>query len=387
MSKLTDIFKFSKRLAASVLKGEVSSTVKDTNLLSEKHKAYLESKLNDPEYLAKENELLESINQTEGWTAIEKKIVNPVKKRHIWKYAVAASILMLVTLPFVLTNKNTALPDEQTVTSEIKSGTDKATLTLETGEEILLAKGTTFKTSFAESNGEELVYTDPEDVTSTKELVYNYLTIPRGGEFFLKLDDGTKVWLNSESKLKYPINFIKDQPRQVELVYGEAYFEVSPSTLHNGTKFKVTTGNQEIEVLGTEFNVKAYADEKAILTTLVNGKIAWSADNKQHHLSPSEQLVFNKESTEFNLKKVNIYNETSWKNNIFSFKEKPLAEIAVVLSRWYDVDFRFQNEALKSVKFNGVLSKSQSLDNLLKTIINTKIITAYEINDKQILLK
>ena len=140
------------------------------------------------------------------------------------------------------------------VNSTIQPGTDKATLTLGDGTQIILEKGESFQTGNVNSNGEEIVY--EAEKTNKKEVAYNYLTIPRGGQFFVKLSDGTQVWLNSESQLKYPVIFNEGETRKVELVYGEAYFDVSPSSEHEGSKFKVFNQSQEIEVLGTEFNVR-----------------------------------------------------------------------------------------------------------------------------------
>ena len=106
------------------------------------------------------------------------------------------------------------------------------------------------------------------------------------------MSDGTQVWLNSESQLKYPVNFIKGQTRQVELVYGEAYFDVSPSVEHNGAKFKVFNQSQEVEVLGTEFNVKAYKDETNIYTTLVEGRVVIDNGALKQSLLPKSTVKF-----------------------------------------------------------------------------------------------
>ena len=151
-------------------------------------------------------------------------------------------------------------------------------MTLADGSKIALEKGTPVQTQNANSNGEELIY---ESSKNTSRLVYNYLTIPRGGQFVIKLSDGTKVWLNSASQLKFPVAFIEGESREVELVYGEAYFEVSPSTAHKGAHFQVYNKKQKVEVVGTEFNIKAYKDESNIYTTLVNGKVNVETGNKK----------------------------------------------------------------------------------------------------------
>ena len=178
----------------------------------------------------------------------------PFYKTNWFTYGVAASLVLLVftTIFYKLNPPLTTSIQE----NQIEIGSSKATLTLGSGEEIFLAGEKDFLLNSAKSNGKELIY--KKTAASSTQLSYNTLTIPRGGQFYVELADGTKVWLNSDSQLKYPESFAVGEPRTVELVYGEAFFEVSPSSAHNGTRFKVNTTNQEVEVLGTEFNVKAY---------------------------------------------------------------------------------------------------------------------------------
>ncbi|GAA3575762.1 FecR family protein [Snuella lapsa] len=293
------------------------------------------------------------------------------------------SIYVFKNVLFKSLDKDTTTP--VIVTNIIQPGTDKATLTLEDGSVVDLEKGVSFITANANSNGEEIVYRI--DDKKTKELIYNYLTIPRGGQFYVVLSDGTKVWLNSESKLKYPVSFIEGETRKVELVYGEAYFEVSPSTEHKGTKFKVFNQSQEIEVLGTEFNIKAYRDETSIYTTLVEGRVTVNYENRKQNLMPNQQSSLDVNTKNFLVKEVDVYNEISWKEGVFSFERKPLNEIMRVLSRWYDVDIIFDSKSLEEVKFFGVLGKDQKIEEILETIKNFKIIEVYEIKGKTIILK
>ncbi|WP_242158560.1 FecR family protein [Aestuariivivens sediminis] len=311
----------------------------------------------------------------------------PVRK--LFRYIAAASVLLFVVLTVVLNHKGSL--DQQTespviVNTKIVPGTNKATLTLEDGSQVPLEKGASFQTSNASSNGEQIVYWRKRINTITKEIEYNYLTIPRGGQFYVVLSDGTKVWLNSESQLKYPVAFNDGEIRTVELVYGEAYFDVSPSTLHKGSKFKVLHKAQEVEVLGTEFNIKAYQDEKNVYTTLVEGKVAVSASNMKHVLSPNQQTNLDLDSNAMTLTKVSVYDNISWKDGIFSFQSKPLQDIMKVLSRWYDVDVVFENKALEDITFTGVLGKHQNIDKILSTIKALSIIKNYEVNDQTITL-
>lgn len=308
----------------------------------------------------------------------------PLYKRSFFKYA--AAILIFVSAGyFILSKENIETNAPIAIENNIKSGTDKAILTTENGETITLEKGQSFTKNNFKSSGEKLVYTK---INKAKPIIeYNYLTVPRGGQFFVELSDGTKVWLNSESKLKYPKNFIDGQTRNVELVYGEAYFDVSPSTENKGSKFKVQTGVQEVEVLGTEFNVKAYQDEVNIYTTLVEGKVSVNHSVNQKILMPNQQSILNAENKNIVVKSIDVYNEVSWKDGVFSFEKMQLQDIMKVLGRWYDMDVGFQDKVLKDIEFSGVLGKEQSIEEILSEILDQGFINSYQINDKKVILK
>lgn len=300
--------------------------------------------------------------------------------------AMAASLLLLISISLVI-NKTNPLKIETPAVAhkEILIGSDKATLTLEDGSVIALEKGKSYTKGNVSSNGEKLIYNSKEKKIAA--IANNLLTIPRGGQFFVQLADSTKVWLNSESQLKYPVAFVDGETRQIELVYGEAYFEVSPSTKHKGAKFKVKTQNQNVEVIGTEFNIKAYRDETAIYTTLVKGVVAVNNSNQKRILSPNEQSKITDYNGTISVADVDVYNEISWRKGLFVFKGKPLKDIARVLSRWYNVDIEFADPALGNVKFNGVLNKNQKLEDILTTIKNINFINAYEKKDNKIIIK
>lgn len=332
--------------------------------------------MSDPENEKVINQFLKTIKK-------EKSLIYKLS----YKYAVAASIFLFASLAYFF-NKESIIREAvqpEIVNTKIKPGTHKAILTLENGSLLELDKGDHIQTSNANSNGEQIVYKASN--IKTKELKYNYLTIPRGGEYYVVLSDGTKVWLNSETQLKYPVKFIEGKTRMVELVYGEAYFDVSPSTEHKGAKFKVLNQEQEIEVLGTEFNIKAYKDEASIYTTLVEGKVVVNTSDNSKTLKPNEQSNLSIQDKSITIASVNIYNEISWKDGIFSFRKKPLIEIMKVLSRWYDMDVVFINSDLENLGFNGVLGKDQKIEDILTTIKNFGIIKDYKISNKTVILK
>ncbi len=312
--------------------------------------------------------------------------VIPIKRFYstaFFKFTLAASVVILISISWF--NKNSINGNKSMVVNKtIEIGSNKAILTLGNGSVITLGKGNSYSAGNVNSNGEKLVYNSNNNKSETTS---NYLTIPRGGQFFVQLSDSTKVWLNSESQLKYPVAFVEGETRQVELVYGEAYFEVSPSTKHKGARFKVKTQMQNVEVIGTEFNIKAYKKETNIYTTLVKGRVAISNATTKQILAPNQQSNLSLKNNSINITTVDVYSEISWKKGVFVFKGLPLKEISKVLSRWYDVDIEFANTALENVKFNGILNKNQNIENILTTIKTTNFIKAYEIKNNKIILK
>jgi ferric-dicitrate binding protein FerR (iron transport regulator) len=321
----------------------------------------------------------------------EQKLFKLRKIRKRINFAVAAAIAGLLVGTFIFKDALFNMPSTSTPVKEvvktniIMPGSDKATLTLEDGSTIELKKGKTFQNKNIINNGSQLIYESKKE--NPTKISYNYLTIPRGGQFFIKLEDGTSVWLNSESQLKYPVTFIKGKTRKVELVYGEAYFDVSPSTEHQGSKFVVLNQTQEIKVLGTEFNIKAYKDESNIYTTLVEGQVEINTARFEKLLVPNQQSNVDVLNNTLSIETVDVQTETSWKNGIFSFKGKNLKEIMKVLSRWYDVDVVFENKALEEITFKGVLGKDQKIEDILLSIKTLSVIQDYKIDNKKIILK
>lgn len=316
------------------------------------------------------------------------------KKRRIiqWNAMKYAAIFIIVFgLGFILIVDNKPPKIEENprgvanTESKILPGSSKAILTLDNGVEVMLDKDKPAKLKGIAHNGEQLVY--KSDPARGDDLQYNLLTIPRGGQFFLRLSDGTKVWLNSDSKLKYPVNFIKGQPRIVELEYGEAYFDVSKSTEHDGASFLVKSGMQEIQVLGTAFNLKAYNNENEIVTTLVEGSLSVSNGAEKVIIKPSEQAIVREKNTNIDIKEVtDIFNEIAWKEGYFSFKSMSMKDIMITLSRWYDADYSFKDAKKENIIFTGVLNRQNSIEQILNHIQKTNEIN-YKIYEKTIVIE
>jgi|TARA_B110000967_G_scaffold75007_1_gene77581 hypothetical protein len=316
-----------------------------------------------------------------------KRTERPVKFLQQKTLKFAASIVILIALSsyFLTQDFKTENDASNILNNTIKIGSDKAILTLETGHNIILEKGKKYNSKNAESNGENIIY--KRNTGSKAKINYHYLTIPRGGQYHLKLTDASEIWLNSESKLKYPTSFIQGEERAVELLYGEAYFIVSPSNENKGTKFKVKTGIQEIEVLGTQFNIKAYKDETSIYTTLIEGKVSIDNTIKIELLKPNQQSVINRANRKIKINNIDVSSEIAWVYGDFIFNRKPLKDIMKVLSRWYDVEVKFEDKKMENIKFFGELSRYQNIEDILNLIETTNTINSYEINNGKILIK
>lgn len=332
------------------------------------------------------NTTLTDIDVEKAWIALNARLRSKKQQKIGWKYAVAIVIAMGISIPFIYKISNNIVYKEKqkNILQKVKSGSGKAVLTLEDGNQVVLKKGEKITSVNSDVVGEKIVYKNKK-IKKKENLKYNYLTIPRGGRFFVTLSDGTKVWLNSDSKLKYPVAFVKNKDRNVELIYGEAYFEVSPSLKNNGTKFSIKTQQQLITVLGTQFNVKAYKDENTITTTLVKGQVKIDYGVKSQILHSNQQANFDVKSEKFTVDNVDVYDYIAWQKGIFSFKNKPLKKIVKVLSRWYDIDIIIENDNLKNMTFNGILSKDQKLKTILETINKTNPILYFMDNEKVIL--
>ena len=276
------------------------------------------------------------------------------KKRNLTPYyGVAASIavLLIVTLFFFI-REDKQIVSEKLVTSEIKPIQSKAILVLSTGEQIQLTKSTQ---KIQEQDGSVLkidsVMGVQYDSLSTKRAekpIYNKIVVPRGGEYFVTLCEGTKVWLDADSELEYPVFFSGDF-REVKLK-GNAYFCV---TKKNDKPFVVRAGEFSLKVYGTEFNVNAY-DLQNIETVLVNGSIGFKANEStpERMMEPNELAVSDSRTGLSEIHQVDIYPYIAWKNQNIVFVNERLESIMEKMARWYDVTVFFQDESLKDLRFD-----------------------------------
>jgi transmembrane sensor len=247
----------------------------------------------------------------------------------------------------------------------VQPGSNKATLTLSDGSSIdlneskpgtLCKQGTVTVGKRADGS---LVY-QPSG-SQNAAVLYNTVSTPKGGQYQLVLSDGTKVWLNAASAIKYPATF-SGKERIVEL-NGEAYFEVAKN---KNMPFKVSLNNMSVEVLGTHFNVNAYADEGEVTTTLLEGSVKLSNSKGQSMLKPGQQAKMDKQSG-FDIHEVNTDEAVAWKNGYFIFDNENIQSIMRKISRWYDVDVEYSGNVDEG-NFGGTTSRFNSITGVLKSL-------------------
>lgn len=296
----------------------------------------------------------------------------PVQKKLWPTMLVAASVIIALTLGiyFYPSFQKPLSMEEAVVKNGITPGGNKAYLTLANGNRIALTDASNGEIarqsgiSITKTANGELVYTAMEQGTSDKPS-FNTFETPKGGQYQLRLPDGTKVWLNSASTLTYPASFAMLKTRQVVLK-GEAYFEVSKDKNH---PFVVKTDKQEVKVLGTHFNVNAYADEPTVKTTLIEGRVIVDTEKDTKELNPGEQAVVT--SSMVNVFSADIYQTMAWKNGDFVFEGASLRTIMRQISRWYDVDLSYEG-TIAELQFGGSISRNKNLYEVLRALEMTR---------------
>ncbi|WP_316815764.1 FecR family protein [Pedobacter nyackensis] len=300
------------------------------------------------------------------------KTIKLLRSNLIRKIAVAAIALLSISIGYYFIQKK-ELNQGNTIAKyeQILPGGNKAVLTLADGTTINLNNAR--KGRLKHSSGVNIVKTDEgkivynTNVTPAQEVTWNTLSIPAGGYYNVTLSDGTIVWLNAKSSLKYPTEFIGDS-RVVELS-GEGYFEV---THRKHQPFKVITEHQTIEVLGTHFNINAYKDEQSTTTTLLQGSIRVNALGIQKILIPNQQAKLN--GGNMTITQCNTENVIDWVNNDFIFDNESLGSIMRKISRWYNVEVYYPKQ-LVDLQFSGFISRKMNIEEVLKIMELTQLVT------------
>ena len=314
--------------------------------------------------------------------AAEKRFSTEIRKslrRHRmlrWMRTVAACILLISGAVLYFRSGQETKPESVT----IACGGARARLTLGNGE-IVELEGKTGQLRGKEgvvlNIGQDVLQYIGQGEPETEE--YNTLEIPRKGEYKVILSDGSQVWLNSESVLRYPQAFAGDE-RHVYLS-GEAYFEVNhcleqPFIVH-------LNEGEKIKVLGTSFNIQAYRDEKEIYTTLVEGKVSFESGEQQLLLRRGEQAVLDTESHRLTKREVDVRPYTAWKEGRFVFRRVRLEEIMKTVARWYDVEVRYEDETVKDISFSGNVPRYEDFDKIIAMLEMTRMVD-FKVENKRI---
>ncbi|MGJ1197524.1 FecR family protein [Sphingobacterium spiritivorum] len=282
----------------------------------------------------------------------------------------AAAILLIgFGVYWLLYLKNDKANNTANVVNEILPGGSKAILMLDNGTELdlnalkmgdLAMQGQVVASKSAEG---QLTYDQHSSPTS--KISYHSIRTPRGGEYQVDLSDGTKVWLNAESSIRFPTFFTGDE-RVVEIT-GEVYFDVQKQ---NGKPFIVKTADQKITVLGTRFNVNAYPEESSIQTALIEGKVILDIDHQTYNLKPGERTVYDKESKHVNTETFNSKEVMAWQAGNFFFNAEEIESIMRKISRWYDVEVIYQGN-MKDKIFSGTISRFGKVQDVLDMLTLT----------------
>jgi ferric-dicitrate binding protein FerR (iron transport regulator) len=320
------------------------------------------------------------------WNAITLATTNHRKKFFsiAWVRVAAAAAIFLVIggSAYLFTDKkNIQTSVVKTSTSshyknDIAPGGNKAVLTLANGSTIIL--DSTHNGVLARQGSTQILKLDDGSLTyttenkNTGEIMYNTISTPRGGQYQITLPDGTKVWLNAASSLRFPTSFTGKQ-RIVELT-GEAYFEVSPLlSAKGGAKVPfivhVNSGlnGLDVQVVGTHFNIMAYENEQSINTILLEGKVNVTKNGVTKNLEPGKEAIANNQTNTLQVNDANVEQAVAWKNGYFRFKETNIHELMRQVERWYDVDVEYKTQR-NDQDYTGIVPRTQNVSALLQIL-------------------
>ncbi len=300
--------------------------------------------------------------------------------------AVAASILLCIALPFYFykTKMYDAKPtQDEFAVHDLHPGTDGGILDLGNGKKLNLDNLPDGKTEVDNIQNVEIKINRQNAVYSIvqafpiQQLIYQEIETPKGKRYKVKLSDGTMIWLNSGSKLKYPIQFAGDK-REVYLS-GEAYFEV----VHNSKKpfyVKLNNNNSAVEVLGTTFNIRNYPEDLGFYTSLINGKVNIKHGDKQTMLKPGEVVFASMDGSLKRLQKADTEGHIAWKNDFFYFDNADLKTVMTELGRWYDFQVEYPSH-MPTETYSGKIGKDLTLSQVLNILAGTNL--KYELKSKK----
>ena len=341
--------------------------------------------LQDADYLMTKLQARERYRSYDAFRQMKSRETRKKHLRYLVRISVAACLVIACGLLYFFRQETEVQPVVTTrEPAEPRPAEMKAILVKTDGQEILLGKQNQKLQEkngmwiTADSNG--LEYTRRQAVTSDTE-ASNTLIVPRGGMYLLTLSDSTRVWLNADSRLEYPLAFSGNM-REVKLK-GEAYFEVAKD---EHRPFFVQTGDVRIRVLGTSFNVTSYPEHEKIETTLEQGRIQITNGKEQVDVVPGKQVVYDKKNSQFKMRSVDTKLYTSWKDGYYKFEQMTLEEIMETLSLWYDLNVFYVNAEVKSLEFTGRLRRYDRVEGLLRKFEQMNLVE-FELNGRNVMIR
>jgi ferric-dicitrate binding protein FerR (iron transport regulator) len=319
------------------------------------------SKVKQTEHLSSSSQaaMWDHIMQSESVSAKIVAIRPPRWNTAILRWWAAASVVVVLATGIYLWNRPSPIGKPITRVT-VLPGKEGAILTLADGSQVAIDSAGTGIIAKQGGAAAKLVNGTLVYEADGKEVVFNKMTTPKGRQFKLTLPDGSMVWLNAESSIRYPTVFAGNE-RAVDIT-GEAYLQVTPNA---SMPFRVRAGNRTtIEVLGTEFNINAYQNEPAIKTTLISGAVRVKENSQEITLQPGQQVLQSNGQLQL-IKQVNTGQVVAWKNGFFNFENVPLVELMHQLERWYDITVEYEN-GIPDITFGGKMSRQESLESLLK---------------------
>ena len=351
---------------------------------SEKHRIYFQKWCDDE----RQNELLSKIgcyDPGEGWQQVVRKR-NMRRNRRWWLVAAASVAILFGGLAVYRYSK---IPVSLPLASEETSlypGKRMARLITPSGETVLLdtlRQTDTQQMKLHNDQGRVVIQAACGDANGDQP-VYHCLEVPRGGEFSFLLPDSTTVFLNAESRLRFPDRFVPGSERIVYLS-GEAYFDVKRDPR---SPFLVCLEHSAVKVTGTSFNVKAYPDDTNEATTLISGTVSMGIGTTEQWivLKPGEQGYYDATRKTLSQQTVDVNYYTAWKDGVFAFYRQPLEEVMKTLGCWYLFDTHYQNEALKSILYTGKINRHASIREVLHTFELMDELT-FDIKGKEVIVR
>lgn len=373
MKSFKDTFRIAKVLASLFTR---SATPREENdyqdwiAKSPENEEIAKQVLNPTNY-EKNKQLLSEFPTREAWEKITPLLgdnysMNPFWKKG-WLYA-AIIILLLIPASYLIYYNNISTDEFE----EIAPGTKGADLILADGNTLNISLDAYNKLEHSMQvfiiNKEGINYQTPKNRPQIKERTHTLLT-QQGMECNITLSDGTKIHLNAQSRLTYPVCFSGEN--RVVHVEGEAYFDIVHDSEH---PFIIQTPNTSIRVTGTSFNVRAYNDEPVESTTLVNGSIKITCRGEETDLTPNQHFVYDKKSHLTSLSDVNTELYTSWKSGAFIFMNVPLDNIMSYLSKWYGFSYNFDDAATKDIRIGAHLNRYESMNPIIDMIKSLNLV-------------